>query len=422
MRAALAFALYFVVLAPFTRFLLHLLSPFLGDKMKAFVKGKDLREFRFSEPRKDFQKNPPLWIHAASGEIEYAKPLIRKLQETHPTLPLIVTYSSPSAVPLLQKIEGLAAWGPAPWEASWDYRDFLSRFKPQALVIARTDLWPLMAWSCAKAKVPMMMFAATFAANSSRTRGFSRLLNQFALSKLDHLAVVSESDREVASGLVSAPKISIEGDTRFDQVTHRLSQARPLPFAFPRPKGAKILVAGSTWPEDELQVLSAFARVQDWRLILVPHEVDEAHLAQVETLLQKNGLSFQRSSLAQTWDQQVLLVDQMGFLAEIYTWGDLAFVGGSFRKQVHSVMEPLACGLQVLVGPFHHNNREALEFQKLQHDGFSFVQSVHTADEIRGALQKASPHLKPQIQAEVRRRQGATAAALRWVESLSLKH
>src|SRR5690606_3292113 len=101
----------------------------------------------------------------------------------------------------------------------------------------------------------------------------------------------------------------------------------------------------------------------------------------------KQGLKYALYSSATKWqDEDVLLIDQVGILAEIYTWGNLAFVGGSFRTQVHSVMEPLAASLPVIVGPHHHNNREALTFKNQNLGGQPVVTEVKDTETLATTL------------------------------------
>jgi 3-deoxy-D-manno-octulosonic-acid transferase len=133
-------------------------------------------------------------------------------------------------------------------------------------------------------------------------------------------------------------------------------------------KTTPVFVAGSTWNEDEevlFEALPALLRDKKLKWIIAPHEPSPSHISALGRRLKEQNLDFQLWSKAETWEAPVLLVDQVGVLAELYLYGDIAFVGGSFKSKVHSVMEPLAAGCPTMVGPYHANNREALEFQKL---------------------------------------------------------
>jgi 3-deoxy-D-manno-octulosonic-acid transferase len=144
------------------------------------------------------------------------------------------------------------------------------------------------------------------------------------------------------------------------------------------------------------------------------------------------GLSWTRYSQTENWSQhQVLILDQIGCLQEIYAWGDLAFVGGSFKDKVHSVMEPLAAGLPVMVGPHHNNNREALHFQNVHVHGYPAVSVVHSSQDVTQNLKELAqyflknsrPNSWPEIQKSLRQRvhekSGATSKLVDQIESLS---
>ncbi len=173
-----------------------------------------------------------------------------------------------------------------------------------------------------------------------------------------------------------------------------------------------MLVAGSTWSEDEAVLIPALApllKANKLKLILAPHEPTPQHLKDLESQFKDQGLEIAQFSTASSWTSQpILLVDQVGWLAELYEWGDMAFIGGSFKKTVHSVMEALGAGLKTFVGPKHLNNREAIEFQKV----LEAVVVVLDAEDLRAKIQTASltelRDFKPRLKAEFAARLGAT--------------
>lgn len=364
------------------------------------------------------------WIHAASGEIEYARPLIRELKKKHPLIPIVVTYSSPSAQRILQNLDEVSAWGPSPWDLFWSCGHFLDRLRPRCAFFARTDVWPELIAQASARRIPSVLFSATFSTESSRLKGVSKFLTAGALKKLSKIFVVDQGDLDVLwrAGIHISAEIS--GDTRYDQVFRRLEAPQNLhqhlqPFP-EQGQNKKILIAGSTWPEDEAILFEWYKNhSHEVMLILAPHEVSPARLQQLQTALSNMGISCDFYSSSPEWKSPVLILDQMGILAELYTWADWAFVGGSFRRQVHSVMEPLAAGLHVWVGPFHHNNREALFFKK-QHP--PLVIEIHTVPDFEKSWSQLKTQLGPDSKKTVSNRvnslQGATPKLLRWVENL----
>ncbi|MBK7891349.1 MAG: hypothetical protein IPJ84_11015 [Bdellovibrionales bacterium] len=139
------------------------------------------------------------------------------------------------------------------------------------------------------------------------------------------------------------------------------------------------------------------------------------------------GVTFERlSKLSETVAPlDYVLVDSVGLLAELYTLGQIGFVGGSFRGSVHSVMEPLAAGCITLVGPDHLNNREAIEFQSINvaANECSAVLASKNAIDLQVKLKLAvetlnsSIGIKDAITEEVRKRGGATASVITWIKA-----
>lgn len=410
----LVFAIYRFFLLPLALRVLKAVRKWLPSKLQEMIQDRGFQNLQALGAR-------PIWIHASSGEIEYAKSVIRALKEKFPQTPVLVTYFSPSAKKLIQKFPGIDLAMALPWDRRQDLQKFLSFYKPRACLIARTDVWPEMAYQIKKQRIPSLLFSATLASGSSRRGLFASSLNRLALNSLDLIYCVSLSDEENFRDLGVKTPIEINGDTRFDQVLHRLNQPNPVDTGLAPAVGEKIFICGSTWPQDEEILFAAwpFWIQKGGRVIVAPHEVSSARLTQIETQLQKQGLSFQRYSAGGSWKSSVLIVDQIGILQEIYTWGTLAFVGGSFKDKVHSVMEPLCVGLPVLLGPYHQNNREALHFQHVVlGPAFFGVTPVRNAVEMGTSMSQAweSPAPHPLILAEVQKCSGATRKLSVWLE------
>jgi 3-deoxy-D-manno-octulosonic-acid transferase len=394
--------LYRFFLYPFAFFILQTLRPFLGKKAKQMVADKNSNFFEVkNQTAEEIASKGPFWIHAASGEIEYARPVIRELKRTYPEIPIIVTFSSPSAKKIIKGLADVDAWGSLPWDFESDCNEFLKKWRPRCWLIARTDVWPVMASCCHKKQIPGLLFSATFATNSSRLKRLSAKITSWALNNLSEIHCVSDEDVVQLKRLNLQVPVQVRGDSRFDQVFYRLQHPKPLKKGLRPSSSDKVLVAGSTWPEDEKILLPAYATLNNslknnCKMILAPHEIDESHMKSVEDQLRALSLNFCKYSTASSWtDEKVLIIDQIGILAELYTWGTFAFVGGSFRKQVHSVMEPLAAGLPVMVGPYHHNNREALLFKEKSVDGQPVVTEVSDVESMSSQLAMLLTKLPP---------------------------
>lgn len=425
------FYIYTFILAPLTFFLFQILRPFLPSKLKEMIRDKNRSFYKIKIVGNEshLALARPFWIHAASGEIEYARPVIRELKRKYPEIPILVTYTSPSAKKILESLDDVDLWAALPWEFGIFIQSFIKRWNPRLLLFSRTDVWPMVATVANEKRIPTVLFSATFAENSSRLSGLSRVLTQHTLNNLSEIHCVSGEDLENLAGLNLRVPCFVTGDTRFDQVFHRLANPKALRSELmPSPEDF-ILIAGSTWPEDEAVLLPALAQLKGAHIqtIIAPHETTPEHLLSLEKNITALGMKSVRYSQAEHWPAGTLLiVDQMGILAELYTWGDIAFVGGSFKKQVHSVMEPLAAGLPVMVGPFHHNNREALFYQKKNYSSGMIVQVIHNSEDVVVLLKRLKKHqdqcaqIKEQIRTEIGKNRNSTLRVISSIEKLLL--
>ncbi|MCC7405677.1 MAG: hypothetical protein IT288_14860 [Bdellovibrionales bacterium] len=332
----------------------------------------------------------PLWIHAASGEFEYAKALLRELKSRFPKTPVLVTYFSPTYQKNIAQTSEVDWHEPLPLDTPSACRQFLLRFKPLALLISRTDVWPEMIYQCHRARLPMILFSATFAEDKAN-RWLRGLLVRWLYPLLQEIHCVSKDDEIQLRRLLPKSAVTASGDTRYDQVLYRLSHRKVLKENLKPHQRLQTLVAGSTWPEDEaalLKVVAPFLKEKRLQMILAPHEPTPGHLRPLTDQLTKLGVPLRIYSEATEFNLgEVLIVDQVGILADLYSWGSMAFVGGSFRGSVHSVMEPLGSGAVTLVGPHHYNNREAMEFKhKSLNPQLHMVQTCRSSQDLGEAL------------------------------------
>jgi 3-deoxy-D-manno-octulosonic-acid transferase len=326
----------------------------------------------------------PIWIHAPSGEFEYALPVIRELKSKYPNTKILVTYYTPSYIERIAKEPLVDFFCPLPWDCARSLKEFITHHQPQQLWIARTGFWPELLKQCAHARVPVSVFSMTF---NKQLSFLGRWYYSWLLKHITQFFVVADDDRLCLQEVLPNATITILGDTRYDQCVYRLQQNVPLKIArnkLPR----KVFVCASTWPEDEAVLLPYIkSQIQNAHWIVVPHEINAQHISAIRKSLHPVPVALY--SQIETWNGDgVLIVDVFGVLASIYKVTDGAFIGGSFKARVHSVMESLACGNITFVGPMHTTNREALEFLKLTATQTPPVVVLHSAKDTPLVLQR----------------------------------
>lgn len=309
---------------------------------------------------------PLLWMHAPSvGEGLQARPVLELARARRADLQLAYTHFSPSAERFARGLRvDFADY--LPFDTRADMETALALLAPRALVFAKLDVWPVLVRLARARGVRIGMISATLAPGSSRGRGLARALLHDAYAALDAVGAIDASDAERLVALGVRPEaISVTGDTRYDQVWARARAAdRGSALLAPLANDRPTLVAGSTWPADEVPLLAAWRtvaqRVPEARLVIAPHEPTAAHLAPVEQAARAAGWRFARLGSDAQRDADVVLVDRVGVLGDLYAVADAAFVGGGFHAAgLHSVLEPAAFGAPVLFGPRHAGSRDA---------------------------------------------------------------
>lgn len=366
-----------------------------SPKVSAAVEGRRVAAgeiARWAERDRD-PFRPLLWLHGASaGELAGAIPVVDRVRSERPGLQLLVTYSSPSAESVLSELAPDHAGYP-PLETMADCREAVESARPDALVFAKLDAWPALTRAAAAAEVPLGMINATVRPSSSRLRGPGRQLLVPSYGRLDRVGAVADAEIERLELLGTRPdSIRLTGDASFERALDRVGRAREAESTvarrLPTRTGGQVrLCAGSTWPEDErvlIEAAGALASAQAGNeqtggldLVLVPHEPDAEAVRRIQELCTDElGVAPRLwSEVARQPEPPAgaeagskpppLIVDAVGFLAELYLECDLAWVGGGIGGEgLHSVVEPAAAGLPVLFGPVH-DRWEAREMVRL---------------------------------------------------------
>ena len=309
---------------------------------------------------------PLLWIHAPSvGEGLQARPVLERLRQTHPHLQLAYTHFSPSAETFASRLD-VDFRDYLPFDATSAMRSALESLRPTALVFAKLDVWPTLTREADARGVRLGLISATLAQDSSRRGGIAAAMLHDAYARLDLVGAIDAADAARLTELGVRPEaIEITGDTRYDQVWMRAAHVdRRGPLLSPLASARPTLVAGSTWPRDERAVLPAWLDVRralpDARLIIAPHEPTPAHIAPLERWAEASGLTHARLGSDSAASVDVVIVDRVGVLGDLYALADVAFVGGGFHDAgLHSVVEPAAFGAPVLFGPRWRASRDA---------------------------------------------------------------
>ena len=332
-----------------------------------------------------------VWIHVSSvGEFEQARPLIERLRKEQPNRRIVLTFFSPSGYELRKNYDRVDHVLYLPFATRRNAKRFLEALQPQMAIFVKYEFWPAYLKALKKRGIPTYSISAIF----RPTQRFFHWYGKAALGLLKcftHIFVQDEQSLQLltAHGIQDA---SVAGDTRFDRVSKiscLIAQKRDtdprlrLIHAFT--EGCpRVIVAGSTWPQDEELLARYIEQYPDTKLILVPHEIDEKHLHYIFNLFLGRFVRYSRTTETAMIHANVMVIDRMGLLSSIYGFGHAAYIGGGFGVGIHNTIEAAVYGLPVLFGPNYHHFREA---QGLIDAGAA--RSINNYSELEAALNTA---------------------------------
>jgi 3-deoxy-D-manno-octulosonic-acid transferase len=357
--------LYNVLFIPVLAVLIRIASTF-NRKIRRGISGrKRIFEDLIVNRRTLDQTKKTIWFHSSSlGEFEQAKPIIEKLKnETN--VNTVVSFFSPSGYENSKKYPFADLITYMPFDSKWQAGRFIKIVKPDVAVFMRYDIWPNHIWELSKKDIPSLLVDATMKKKSPRKLPVIKSFHKNVFGKFRKILTISEQDSKGFIELGCAPeKVDIVGDTRFDRVYNRSLAAKTANVIDDTILlGKKILVAGSTWEQDEEVVLPVFKTLAKFdnmiMLIIAPHEPTLLHLEKIENEFAGELHTIRLSHLTNYSNEKVIIVDSIGILSILYKHADAAFVGGSFKQNVHNVLEAAVYGVPVLFGPKIENSQEA---------------------------------------------------------------
>ena len=328
-------------------------------KAKLFVDGRKglldkIRRSLINEERRR------IWVHCASlGEFEQGRPVIEALRVQHPDYAIILTFFSPSGYEVRKDYDGADHIFYLPVDNLYNAQTFVGLVSPSICLFVKYELWYFYLSALKQDGVATILFSAKF----NQNQGFFKWYGGLQREMLSCFTDIFVQDQESVDLLksININNAIIGGDTRFDRVVKAASQVITLPIAEAFCGSSKILIAGSTWTDDEQLLCKALPSLPDgWKLILVPHEVHDGHINEIVRLYGNDVVKW--SEWSGSRDRKVLLVDKVGFLLQLYRYGTAAWVGGGFGKAgVHNVLEPAVYGLPCFYGPVFHQFIEAVD-------------------------------------------------------------
>jgi len=344
------------------RFLIFLAS-FFNPKARELYKGQK-NALRYL--KSNIEENARyVWFHAASlGEFEQGRPIMEALKRQHPDLKILLTFYSPSGYNVRKDYRGADVVAYLPPDTRRSARAFVKTVKPLKAIFIKYEFWPNFLLTLRAEGVPTYAVSAIFRPNQIFFKWYGKWYLQL-LTTFRRL-FVQDQDSAVLLEKHGIHQVSVSGDTRFDRVFALFSEAKKLPLVEAFVAGKLVIVAGSTWPEDEDLLVKYLKQHPKIKLILVPHEIHKNHLEQISKLLDGKFIRYTEASENNIADYNCLVVDVVGILSSIYQYAKVAYVGGGFGVGIHNILEAAVWNVPVVFGPNFQKFKEARDLIQLK--------------------------------------------------------
>ena len=401
----------------------RLLAPF-SPKVKRWVLGRQGWRQQWQHKLAEAgigAQDEVIWMHASSlGEFEQGRPLLDHMRQTYPHARFVVTFFSPSGYEVRKQYPGAHAIGYLPFDHPKAAGEFTDLLQPKLVLWIKYEYWYYTLQAIHSRGIPLLLISGIFRPGQPFFTWYGGLHRRM-LSFFSHLFVQHEAAASLVSAVVGASRVTVAGDTRFDSVCETAEHWQAFPAVEHWLAGAaRVVVAGSTWPSDEEEIVHYAKANPGVKWIIAPHNLDPRDREDTLRLFQ-HPLTYSRlvqGDAGQAPLENVLIIDNVGMLRYLYRYAHISYVGGGFTGDgVHNVLEAAVYGTPVIHGPEYAKFAEATG---LLEAGGSFV--ITNSLELESLLEKLwqQPALLQQAgdaaASFVQKNAGATRRVLQWIQ------
>lgn len=340
-----------------TDFALKCIAPF-NEKIKAGVIG---RKNTFKTLENALNKNDKtLWFHCASlGEYEQGLPVFKALKNYYNNHKIVLSFFSPSGYEIRKNslIANVVVY--LPIDTQKNAKRFLNIVNPELTVFVKYDIWPNFLNELKTRKGRAILISAAFREHQSYFKFYGKALRK-ALFSFEHIFTQNEASKTLLKS-IGYNKVTVSGDTRFDRVYSQLELNNTLDFIDAFKDNKTCVVAGSTWPDDEELLINYINNTSmNTKFIIAPHNIKSHQIKNIREKLNKETVLFSEKNNSSLKNAQVFIVDTIGILSKIYSYANIAYVGGAMGNTgLHNTLEPAVFGVPIIIGKNHSKFYEA---------------------------------------------------------------
>ena len=301
-------------------------------------------------------------MHCASlGEFEQGRPVLEKLKIQNATCKILITFFSPSGYEVSKQYDGADYIFYLPMDSQSNAKAFFDIVNPKLILFVKYEFWYYYLAEAGKRNIPLILISGVFRKDQPFFKWYGDLHRKM-LSSFQHIFVQNKKSAELLQSLGFANNVTHVGDTRFDRVIAIAENSQPIPLVEVFIKDHAVIVAGSTWTEDD-EELDHFANTNpDIKFIIAPHDVGKERIDECKKLYKNSILFSEVNNRDFATGKNVLIIDNIGMLSRLYKYATICYVGGAFGDDgVHNVLEAAVYGKPVVFGPEYEKFIEAEE-------------------------------------------------------------
>lgn len=319
-----------------------------------------------------------IWMHCASlGEFEQGRPVIEALKKQYPTISLVLTFFSASGYEVMKNYRGADHVYYLPMDSAANAKKLISILNPTLVLWVKYEFWYYYLHELKRRNIPVLLVSGIFRDSHPFFKWYGNIWRQM-LTCFTQFFVQNESSLDLLATLGLKSHVTVTGDTRFDRVIEIANKFEPVPFISEFCRDSKVVVAGSTWEDDEAELIHYVRANPHIKFIIAPHETDAENLKDVQKefansifysalstdyrqpIADKKNMDTETGAIGQT-GPNVLIIDNVGMLSRLYYYADITYVGGAFGADgVHNVLEAAVYGKPVIYGPEFEKFSEAI--------------------------------------------------------------
>jgi 3-deoxy-D-manno-octulosonic-acid transferase len=368
-----------------------------NTKLKQGVIG---RNETFEKLRKAIQpEDKTFWFHCASlGEYEQGLPVFEALKSKYPNHKIVLSFFSPSGYEVRKntKLADVVVYLPLDTKANAKY--FLDLVNPEYILFVKYEIWPNLLLEIKKRELKAVLISATFRKNQSFFKWYGGFMRS-ALFGFNHIFTQNEHSKVLLES-VGYKNVCVSGDTRFDRVTNQLAIDNTVSFIEDFKANNLCIVFGSTWPDDDKLYLDFINKNENPNLkfVIAPHNIKPNYISSLQSQLKVKTICFSKMNSENLGTYKVFILDTIGYLSKVYSYADIAYVGGGAGKTgLHNILEPAVFGIPILIGKHYDKFPEAKSLIKL-----GGVVSISNSKTLQSSLQALL------INSNLREKQGLT--------------